>query len=80
MDSEEKIQDLIMYADLEGCELGDACRAVISAYSMMEYLSEEFQTAIIKEIDSLHRMFTTEAIIVEEEATRTIKYKRLEWR
>jgi len=73
------IEQLEVYVDLEGTEIGEACNALCLVASRMEYLSEEFQAAVDKELVEQLKMFQEQTTIVERQETRTYTVRNLDW-
>ena len=76
----EKELEFEEYVKLEGSEIGEACYALLQLAKYPDYVSEEFQLAIEKEIDVMLEMFKEETRIVEREETYTRKVVELEWK
>ena len=74
-------EKLEVYADLEGCELGEATSFLIAGPRFIDHLSDEFMASLEKEMQELLNKYTTEAEIVdhEEEIVRTVTVRELVW-
>lgn len=70
--------ELEEYAAYEGTELGEVCEAIINVSRNLDYISEEFADAVVKEIQSQLVNFKENFEWVEREETITRKYKDLE--
>jgi hypothetical protein len=75
----ELIEQLKVYVNLEGTEIGEACNALCIIAGRMEYLSEEFQTAVDKELVEQLKMFQEQTTIIERQETRTYTVRELDW-
>lgn len=79
MDLREKAEALRRYAELEGTELGELCLALVSVAYRAEYASDDFATALEKELTAQLDNFKENATIIEREETFTRKVAGLEW-
>jgi hypothetical protein len=79
--TEEEKQDLTEklteYCDMEGTEIGELCEALIWATYYPEYMSNEFEQALEKELLAQLKNFEENYTITEEEKTYTTKRKVL---
>lgn len=71
--------ELQKYAELEDTELGELCRAIIQLSRYVDYVSEEFVSTLLVEMEDQLLNFQENATIVEREETfkRTVAY--LDW-
>lgn len=70
---------LFEYAELEGCELGEAIEILLDFRPFLDYLSDEFKQAYIDEIKYQLQWFkdNTKIVEVEYELPPIIKYKTI---
>jgi hypothetical protein len=73
------VQELQNYSDIDGTETGDTCGYLCQLVSCTPYLSEEFNAALIQEIQDQLDNFKDNAVIVEEVETIKQTSRRLEW-
>ena len=73
------VEQLEDYVSLEGTEIGEACGALCLLASRLDYLSEEFQRAVDKELVEQLKMFQEQTTIVERQETRTFTVRELDW-
>jgi len=79
-DIQDERDDLMMYAELAGDELGEFCFSLLNAATYCGYLmSDEFKESLAKEILHQLKNFKENTRIVETEETYTQKFKNLEW-
>lgn len=71
--------ELRKYASVEGTEIGEMCTALIQASHFTDYVSEEFATALLTEMEEQLQNFQENSRIVEHEETFTRKVVYLEW-
>jgi len=69
--------ELAVYADLDGTEVGEACLLLCALASYPDYLKEDFCEALAKEIDEQLTDFRVFTEIVEEEKTEIRKITKL---
>ena len=72
-------QELREYIELEGAELSEACYSLIRLSHYPDYISDEFYSALLKELEDQLSNFKENSRIVETEETITVKSKELEW-
>jgi hypothetical protein len=70
--------ELEEYSKYEGTELGEVCGAIISTSYNLDYVSDEFAEALIKEMKDQLRNFKKNFEWIEREETVTRKFKELE--
>ena len=75
----DHIEELEKYAKLEGCELGEALRDLCSLANYSNYLSEDFEKAVEKEVKYQLEYFKKNTKIVTNTRTETYEYEELEW-
>ena len=78
-DIESERNELEMYANLEGSEIGELCNMLLGIANLVVYASDSFHSALVQEIKEQLLMFKSKTKIVESERTEVIKYKELEW-
>ncbi len=81
-DIDDVIEELTIYADLEGSELGGLASSLIEMYeSYMDYVGKDFLKALKLEMKEQLDNFKQYSEIVEEEKTETVtrKVKELVW-
>lgn len=71
--------ELELYAEVDGTELGETCHALSEMGRNTSMLSEGFLEALNKEIEWHLENYQKNARIVEEEETITRKVAYLEW-
>lgn len=78
----EDIEKLQEYSEMEGNELGDACRILCQLNRFCDYLSDEFVAALEKEFYEQLQNFTENTEIIERKVERTIieTIVELKWR
>ena len=74
------VEELKKYAELEGAEIGELCYHLCELSRYMDYVSDEFETALHKEIEVQLRNFKENATIVERPETFTQIVTELEWK
>ena len=74
-----KVEELSIYAGLEGTELGEFCEYLVDIAYSSGCASDDFLKAIESEVDYQLKIFkeNTEIIEVTEHITRNVK--KLEW-
>lgn len=72
-------RELTEYADLDGTEWGETASALLRLWQMRTLLSEEFLSALEKEIREWLEHVKENTTITEHEQTHTYKVKELEW-
>lgn len=79
----EKAQNLAIalekYASLEGAEIGETCLSLIYLVRCISYVSEDFYTALLKEIKIQLKNFKDNSRIVENEKIVRSRTKSIEW-
>ena len=73
------IEELKKYAKLEGSEYGEALRDLCSLANYANYLSEDFEKAVKKEIKNQIKYFKKNTKIVTNTRTETYEYEELDW-
>jgi len=73
------VQELQNYSDIDGTEVGDTCRYLCELVSCTPYLSDEFNAALIQEIQDQLDNFKDNAVVVEEIEIIKQPTRRLEW-
>ena len=74
------LEDLEMYSELDGSELGELCLALSVLYQKYPYfLSKGFKKAIEKEIKAQLDNFKDNSKIVKKEEVYTRVWEELEW-
>jgi hypothetical protein len=77
---EEILNELLEYVDIEGTEIGEACKLLAQLIEYESYVSDEFYESLIKEVKEQLENFKKNSVIVEEERTYKDKFKYLEWK
>ena len=77
--TDEDLVELEMYVELEGSEIGDTCRQLISLHDCSDYIGVDLLIELEREIAWNLENFRNNCEIVEEEVTNTTIYKSLEW-
>lgn len=72
------IEELIVYANLDGTEWGEMITALQQLWQYRDYLSKELSEDLDQEILAQHEWSVNNLQIVEEKITETRTYKRLE--
>lgn len=73
------LEELEVYIQLEGTEIGECCAALRNVANNMEYLSEDFVAAVDKELLEQLNMFKERCTITERTETYTRTFKELDW-
>lgn len=76
--TEEEKEKLLEFAELEGCETGEAIQVLLPLHNYRGYLADDFILALEIELKRLLNEFKEHYIIVEDEVTLTHKFKELE--
>ena len=76
----EQIEELKEYAEYEGTEWGEMIMALSQLMGYADYISQEMQTALFKEIAAQHEWAKEELIITEHVETFTRKVRSVEQR
>lgn len=72
------IDELLVYANLDGTEWGEMITALQQLWQYRDYLSKELSEDLDQEILAQHEWAVNNLQIVEEKITETRTYKRLE--
>ena len=72
------IEELIVYANLDGTEWGEMITALQQLWHYRDYLSRELTKDLDQEILAQHKWAVNNLQIVEEKVTETRTYRRLE--
>ena len=72
------IDELLVYANLDGTEWGEMITALQQLWQYRVYLSKELSEDLDQEILAQHTWAVNNLQIVEEKITETRTYKRLE--
>ena len=75
----EICKELNKYAEIEGTELGEVCRLLISTAGYVSYVGDSFYESLVVELQNQLDNFKEHAEIVEKTETREVKYRELEW-
>ena len=75
----DALSELANYARLEGSEIGEACSILLSANGYQDYFSDEFNSAVEKELSEHLKTFRENSVISEREITYTEKVRELVW-
>lgn len=77
MNIRKKAEKLMEYANLEGSEIGEACRLLCDLAGYTDYIGDDLAEHLEKEIEFQLLHFQVNSKIVE----KTVKhsYKELEW-
>lgn len=78
MDLREKAEELRVYAEYDGTEVGEMLQALIRFAYYEEYTSSEMQAALAKEVEAQSKYYKEHFKIVEIEETFTRKITTLE--
>ena len=73
-------EELSEYADMEGTEVGEICRLLISVLDYESYVSQAFYESVVKEAREQLENFKENSIIKEEEVVRVQSIKYVEWK
>lgn len=65
----EQIEELKEYAEYEGTEWGEMIMALAQVMSYADYVSQEFQDVLFKEVAAQHEWAKEELVIVETDET-----------
>ena len=82
METEDYAADLIEYARLDGCELGEYLTGLCNlSYSCKESYgaSEKFAEAFADELKTQLEFLRNNCKVVEVTEQQTVKYKKIEW-
>lgn len=79
MDINKTVTELHRYAELEGSEIGDCCILLSSLETYKDELSNEFYTALCKEIEYQLKIFKECSVIIKEDKVYNYTEERLEW-
>lgn len=72
-------EELKKYLELEGTEIGEACSSLVNLTHHLDYVSDEFEEALIKELKAQLNNFKTNYRIVECKKMVEHKYLDLEY-
>lgn len=72
------IDELLVYANLDGTEWGEMITALQQLWQYRDYLSKELSEDLDQEILAQHEWSVNNLQIVEEKITETRTYRRLE--
>jgi hypothetical protein len=73
-----KLEKLSEYAEYDGTEWGETVTALYDMYRMRPYLSDEFTSALEKEIDDQYQYAIENASLEVSEETKTITTKTID--
>lgn len=73
------VETLVEYAECDGTEWGETILALANLWRYYDYLSEDLQKALDKEIADQLEYIKQNCRIVEEEETFTRTVKTIEW-
>ncbi len=73
------VNELRGYAELEGTELGETCRELITLAEYSSSLSSEFLISLKRELERYLDFFKEHCEIVTKTVTVTDEIKELEW-
>lgn len=73
------VEELQKYAEMEDTELGETCQALVQLSHYPDYVSDEFQAALYKEMVEQLENFQENATIVESTETWTRPVFYLKW-
>ena len=79
MTIENKVAKLERYAALEGAEVGELCQLLCRLMTYVDYMDENFNSALRKEINKQLKNFTQHSRIVEKAKTTEEQVIELEW-
>ena len=72
-------EELNVYINLEGTEIGEACNLLTSISHYQDYVSKKFYDALLNEMEEQLHMFKTCTTINKREVKETFIMQELEW-
>jgi len=76
---EKIVDELTEYANLEGSEVGEACRLLIALAGYESYLGDSFYLALVGELHDQLKNFKEHATIREEEIISRQIHRVIDW-